>query len=87
MKKKKSELKIQTITYSRLKNLGDYENERVELTIQVPIGTDPIDALREAKYWVANRLHIDFSGSYDRKYSIQRNNSNHGPVCVCDDCM
>jgi len=45
---------ITSITYARLWNLGNYENERFEVTAQVAAGDDPAAVLRECKAFVEN---------------------------------
>lgn len=45
---------ITQITYARLWNLGNYENERFEATATVGEGEDPAVVLREVKAFVEN---------------------------------
>ena len=48
-------LNITTITYQRIKNLGDFENERIEITMEVK-NNDPDATLDKGKYWVERKL-------------------------------
>lgn len=49
-------MNAKTITYSRLKNLGDYNNEKVEITLEVTDGEKADDVLNAAKDWVSSKL-------------------------------
>lgn len=74
-------LKIKSVTYSKLLNLGNYENERIEITVEVNPNSDGLQELKEAKKWVKNQLNPVKKEKY-----ISRSNG-HGLVCVCDICM
>ena len=50
-------MKITTLTYSYLGNLGDYQNERVEATVEVPENATPESVLQELKEWVHSQTH------------------------------
>lgn len=79
---KKPKAKIVSVSYSRLKNRGNYENERVEATAQVGPGGNAADAYLAAKKFVLGQLKI--KPVKPKKYNQFRG---HGPVCVCDECM
>ncbi len=51
-------MKIQTVTYGRLRNLGNYENDRVESTAVVERGETPEQALVKLADWVHERLGL-----------------------------
>lgn len=72
-------MRIRTITYSRIRNLGNYQNEKLEATADIPIGDDPVEARKKLKCWVLRQLKI-------KKYRRGTCGA-HGPVCVCDECM
>ncbi len=74
--KNKRPLKIKSISYARLKNLGNYQNERVEVTVDVSCGETPEIALKRAKQWVLTTLA-------EKKSKAPSHNS----ACICDECM
>lgn len=45
-------MKITTITYQAVKNLGNYESERLEASADVESGEDPDDAALQLRRWV-----------------------------------
>lgn len=48
-------MKIKTISYQRVKNLGNYESERLEMSAELFDGEDPEDAaagLRRVVNWI-----------------------------------
>lgn len=51
-------LEITEVTYATLKNTGNYENERVELTAKVPKGKDPNDVLVALKEQALDALYV-----------------------------
>ena len=53
-----SKLKINTITYQRVKNLGNYETERLEVSISIDENEDPDFALKKLKFWVDKKLSL-----------------------------
>ena len=59
---------IKTITYSRTINLGNYESERLEATVEIESKTlgyndpeDPSDAFKELKEWVLQQIYAPAS--------------------------
>lgn len=54
----KKRLKIKTVTYSRINNLGDYENERLELTAEVPPGETVESVTKKLKMKVEKILDL-----------------------------
>ena len=52
-------MKQKTITYQRVKNLGNYEFERLEMTIQIDEGEDEQKAIQALKQKVLVGLNID----------------------------
>lgn len=67
--------KITTITYRRIKNLGNYENEQLEATTIVSSGSAN-DELYKLKLWVNTQLGI-----------TKKSSSDHCFTCTCDECM
>lgn len=62
-KKTKSAYKYKDVTYSRINNLGNYENERIEVTLEVQADQTPEEVLKEAKKFVKEKLndkHYDY---------------------------
>jgi len=51
-------MKIQTITYAELQNLGHYENRRIEATAIVQEDENPAEVLQAVKTWVKNQLAV-----------------------------
>jgi chromosome segregation ATPase len=49
---------IKAVTYHRLKNLGNYENERLEATAAIHEGDSPVEVLLDIKQWVSNQLNL-----------------------------
>lgn len=54
-------MRIRKVTFHRIKNLGNYENEKMETEIELDIGDDPIRAIAEAKFVTKNALGISTS--------------------------
>lgn len=53
-------MKVKTITYQRVKNLGNYESERLELTAEVDCDIDDIFvSINTLKAIVLDRLEIE----------------------------
>ena len=48
-------MKATSVNYSRLFNLGDYENEKVGISAVVEEGQDPEQVLAECKAWVKSQ--------------------------------
>ena len=51
-------MKIKTITYQRVKNLGNYESERMELVAELDDGEDVEVAIGQLKKEVREALNI-----------------------------
>ena len=49
---------IKTVTYHRLKNLGNYENERLEATAAIHEGDSPAEVLLDIQQCVSNQLNL-----------------------------
>jgi hypothetical protein len=47
-------MKVKTLEYSKLKNLGDYENEKIGVVVELEDGESPVDALKRAKNFIHN---------------------------------
>lgn len=52
-------MKVKTITYQRVKNLGNYESERLEITAEINEGEKPQEAIERLRELVLNRLNIE----------------------------
>ena len=76
-------MKPKSVTYAKLKNLGNYENERIEITLEVEDGEKAADVLEIAKVFVLKQFgefptNDDFENAeqllklkeLDNKYSI-----------------
>ena len=46
-----------TISYGRTKNLGNYESERLDITIELEAMDDPIEKLDELRQLVTGQLY------------------------------
>ena len=51
-------MRITTITYARLRNLGRYENERLEATAEVAEGETAEEVARYLRAWVEQQLGL-----------------------------
>jgi hypothetical protein len=51
-----TDLTITSVGYSRLVNLGNYENEKLTASARVDEGTDPDTVLADLKDWVLARV-------------------------------
>ncbi len=51
-------MKIVTLTYRRVKNLGNYESESLEAIAQIPDDEDVDEALEDLKEWVELKLGV-----------------------------
>ena len=51
-------MEVKTITYQRLKNLGNYESERMELTAELNENDDVDDAIASLKNLVLESLDL-----------------------------
>ncbi|MEH2435202.1 MAG: hypothetical protein V7K25_13265 [Nostoc sp.] len=49
-------MKIETITYKRVKNLGNYQTETIEMTAVLDQYDDPNDVSQELRELVKNQL-------------------------------
>lgn len=80
-KKKSNKVKITSITYRRIKNLGNYENEQIEATALVSGGNVDVEAAK-LKRWVIEKLALNDEVDY-----FDSGNDSHSPTCICDECM
>lgn len=67
-------MKIQTIQYHKVFNLGNYSNEKIGVDIVIADGEDPLDAFAEAKKLV-EKSHKFFKDLpiYEQAQSIVKN--------------
>ena len=61
-------VRIERVTYRRLRNLGGYENDAVEATAAVERGEMPEQALMKLAEWVHDRLGL----SLDQVRALER---------------
>lgn len=54
--KTKTSTPVTRIVYARLKNLGDFENARIEAEIHVPPGESVDKAMGKLRKWVDEQL-------------------------------
>lgn len=59
VEKKIKPVLIRRIVYARLKNLGDFENERLEAEVTIQDNEDAIKEMRRLRRWVNKQLEID----------------------------
>ena len=52
-------MEVKTITYQRVKNLGNYESERIEMTAEIYEDESPAEAAENLKEIVLEALDID----------------------------
>ena len=81
-------MKVRTITYSRLKSLGNYENEKIEVTVEVAEDETPIEVLNEAKAFVKKQFgeSLDAETYIKPKRKIMMNNPMTFPKLKCYNC-
>jgi hypothetical protein len=62
------QLKITSVIYQRLWNLGNYENEKIGASAQVAEGQEPTEVLNDLKVWVGKtgREYEDISEKVDQ---------------------
>ena len=66
-------MKIKTVGYSALVNLGNYENEKIELIAEVPENTDYVEVLEDLKLKVRSNLRSqERYFDYCRRFDEQR---------------
>lgn len=67
-------MKIQTIQYHKVFNLGNYSNEKIGVDIVIAEGEDPLEAFAEAKRLVekSHKFFIDLP-SYERAKTVKNN--------------
>jgi|GEM_PF-4161422 len=53
-----SELKINQISYEQLKNLGNFQNEKISVSVILSEGQDPKEATDAIREWVALQLNV-----------------------------
>jgi small-conductance mechanosensitive channel len=52
-------MKFKTITYQRVKNLGNYESERLELSVELDDDEDVDKAISKLRYKALKALDIE----------------------------
>lgn len=55
---KNKKMKAKTITYSRLISKGNYENEKIEICLEVEEGEKAADVFKAAKEFVEKRVEV-----------------------------
>jgi hypothetical protein len=50
-------MKIKTVSYSRTKNLGNYESEKLEMSAEIEYDDDTEEVFYELKKWVTETLY------------------------------
>lgn len=77
-------MKIASVKYGRVSNLGNYETERVEVEMSCE-GEDPQVVLTAAKSWVNTALGIDDTLTKEQiarlERSIERSKRRNGMGC------
>ncbi|KJH72941.1 hypothetical protein UH38_05255 [Aliterella atlantica CENA595] len=58
-------MKITSISYQAVRNLGNYESERLEATAEVALGDDPIETVRSLRLFVHEQLDAPSSAMPD----------------------
>lgn len=51
-------MKIKTVSYKRIKNLGNYESEHLEVFAEVDENEDPSEASQKLREFVAEQLQV-----------------------------
>jgi len=72
-------MKAKQITYSRLISKGNYENEKIEICLEVEDGEKAMDVFREAKKFVdgiANKGKVS-DWSLENAYKVINDKDNH----------
>lgn len=66
-------MKITAVSYRRLKNLGNYENEAIEATALVEDWEDSVQTLDALRSWVEDQLGIreTVSSLYDQRNDLR----------------
>ena len=62
-------MKATKIIYSRLISLGNYENAKIEIELEVEEGEKAIDVYNSAKEWVGERIKEHRGGDIDLKWA------------------
>lgn len=76
-------LEITSVRYDRLINLGNYENEKLGISVQVPDGTDPAQVAAQARAWVDQELvgrRTRQEQANDLEYRVRRLQRQEGEV-------
>ena len=50
-------MSIKTISYGQTKNLGNYQSERLDITVELEEGDDAIEKIQEVKVLVMSQLY------------------------------
>ena len=62
-------MKATKVIYSRLISLGNYENTKIEIELEVEEGEKAIDVFNSAKDWVEQRIKEHRGGNIDLKWA------------------
>lgn len=68
-------MRITSVQYSRVYSLGNYENEKIGVEVEVPVEDDPQEALAEAKKFVEMNSKV-FTNSLEKARHIVNNPDN-----------
>lgn len=68
-------MKATTLRYAAVHNLGQYENERIELEIALEPDEAPAEALRRARRFVKAAFQSDWRSAVDPDGAPQRGES------------
>lgn len=52
-------MKVTEVAFGFTKNMGNYQSARAEVKIELEEGEDPVEAMNEAKEFVAEQLGLD----------------------------
>lgn len=58
-------MNIKTISYGRAKNLGSYQSERLDVTVEVDDDEDCSEVFEQIKAWITHRLYPEESAQDD----------------------
>jgi hypothetical protein len=77
-------MKAKQITYSRLISKGNYENEKIEICLEVEDGEKAVDVYNAAKEFVEKRVKIaklsDFTIEHAKKVLADKRNYTLGQI-------
>ena len=72
-------MKAKQITYSRLISKGNYENEKIEICLEVEEGEKAADVYNAAKAFVEKRVAVEKLSSYavEKAQKVMEDKRNH----------